>query len=47
MGPIFFSVTPQSKDYFVGVGEKYKLVNHICCLDIELLSSKLSKLGEP
>lgn len=41
--PVFFSVKPQSKDYIVGVEEKYKLVN-LCCLDIELLSSKLNKL---
>lgn len=43
MRPIFFQLHP-NQDYIVGVGEKYKLVNHICCLDIELLSSKLNKL---
>lgn len=38
-----FSYVLKSKDYIVGAEGKYKPVNCICCLDIELLSSKLNK----
>lgn len=41
---LIFSVIFNSKDYIVGAEEKCKPVEQICCLDIELLSSKSNKL---